>query len=154
MMETVMARRRFLEETISTELTPFSNIAPTSGFFTYCEFYKADNCELLNQTMTVISLSEQDEMQEYHFVDKHKNAKVFDASRTQKVLSHLIEATKNILAIEKEKNLKHTPIIALTANALATDRARFLGAGMDEFVAKPIDNEFLIRVLHSFLLTE
>jgi signal transduction histidine kinase/ActR/RegA family two-component response regulator len=63
-----------------------------------------------------------------------------------------IEATKIILDIEAQDNLKHTPIVALTANALATDRARFLDAGMDEFVSKPIDHESFVRVLHSFLL--
>jgi len=63
-----------------------------------------------------------------------------------------LEATKNILSFEKEFKQEHTPIIALTANALATDRAKFLNAGMDEFVPKPIDHEMLVRVLHSFLL--
>ncbi len=63
-----------------------------------------------------------------------------------------IEATKHILNIEKQKALKHTPIIALTANALVSDREKFLSAGMDEFVTKPIDHEAFIRVLHSFLL--
>ena len=65
-----------------------------------------------------------------------------------------LEATKMILELEEKENLKHTPIIALTANALATDRARFLGAGMDEFISKPVDTELLVRVLHSFLLDE
>ena len=65
-----------------------------------------------------------------------------------------IEATAVILELEEEENLKHTPIVALTANALATDRARFLDAGMDEFVSKPIDRELLIRVLHRFLLKD
>ena len=65
-----------------------------------------------------------------------------------------IEATKIILDIEKKEGLKHTPIIALTANALVTDREKFLNAGMDEFVSKPIDHEFFIRVLHSFLIDE
>ncbi|MBC8236740.1 MAG: response regulator, partial [Helicobacteraceae bacterium] len=63
-----------------------------------------------------------------------------------------IEATKIILDLEKASGAKHTPIIALTANALATDRARFLAAGMDEFVAKPIDHEAFIRILHFYLL--
>jgi len=64
-----------------------------------------------------------------------------------------IEATKIILDLEKKTAQKHTPIVALTANALATDRAKFLSAGMDEFISKPVDQEQFIGVLHSFLLS-
>jgi len=65
-----------------------------------------------------------------------------------------LEATAIILELEESKSLKHTPIVALTANSLATDRAKFLDAGMDEFISKPIDRELLIRVLHRFLLKD
>jgi signal transduction histidine kinase/CheY-like chemotaxis protein len=58
-----------------------------------------------------------------------------------------IEATQEILEFEKEEGLKHTPIIAVTANVLKGDRERFLGAGMDDYISKPIEKKELQRVL-------
>ncbi len=59
-----------------------------------------------------------------------------------------IEATKIIRKIEKVKGItKQTIIIALTANALEGDRERFLEAGMDMYLAKPLDIKKLVAVL-------
>ncbi len=62
-----------------------------------------------------------------------------------------MEAMKEIVKIEHEKHLPHTPIVSLTANALQGDRERFLEAGFDDYLSKPIDPETLSRSLSKFL---
>jgi CheY-like chemotaxis protein len=46
-----------------------------------------------------------------------------------------------------EGNGRHTPIIALTASALVDDRVRCLDAGMDDFLAKPVNSADLDATL-------
>jgi len=61
-----------------------------------------------------------------------------------------VEATHEILDFEADEEITHTPIVALTANALKGDRERFLAEGMDEYLTKPIKKEALIDVLKKF----
>ncbi len=62
-----------------------------------------------------------------------------------------IEATHEILAYENINNLEHTPVVALTANALPGDREAFLSEGLDEYISKPLKKEDIIKVLKIFL---
>ena len=49
-----MARRRYIPNMVDIEIKPFSQIAPTSGFFTYGEFYHTEgHNQLLNQSLTL-----------------------------------------------------------------------------------------------------
>ena len=61
-----------------------------------------------------------------------------------------IEATKNIRKIEKNENKTRTPIISVTANALAEDRKRFIDAGADEYISKPYTEEDIKLILNKF----
>lgn len=52
-------RRAFMQNKIELEIHPFSDIAPTIGFFTYGEFFTYQHSnELLNVTMTILAISE------------------------------------------------------------------------------------------------
>ena len=62
------------------------------------------------------------------------------------------ETTKMIRSLDRE-DAKAIPIIAMTANAFTEDRIRAKEAGMDEHVAKPVDVELLIKVIHKFVET-
>ena len=56
-----------------------------------------------------------------------------------------IEATRHIRA--GDAKIRHVPIIALTANAMQGDRERFLAAGMNGHVVKPIDRTLLLDTI-------
>jgi len=59
-----------------------------------------------------------------------------------------IEATQKIRDIEQQEHLTPTYIVALTANALEGDKERFILAGMDFYLPKPLDVDKLKEVLN------
>jgi CheY-like chemotaxis protein len=65
------------------------------------------------------------------------------------------EATGEIRSREGQRALPRTPIVAMTANAMAGDRELCLRAGMDDYVSKPLTVAELERVLsHWGLIAE
>ncbi len=57
-----------------------------------------------------------------------------------------LAATKAIRQLEQRTH-QHTPILALTANAMKGDNERFLRAGMDAYLTKPFKSEALLSTV-------
>ncbi|OYP34220.1 response regulator [Rhodopirellula sp. MGV] len=63
------------------------------------------------------------------------------------------EACAKIRELDAQRG-QHTPIVALTAHALAGDREKCLSAGMDSYVAKPVNPKQLFRAIEIAILGE
>lgn len=61
------------------------------------------------------------------------------------------EATRQIRQIETDKGHIRTPIVAMTANAMAGDREKCLASGMDDYLAKPMGLEQLRNCVANWL---
>ena len=59
-----------------------------------------------------------------------------------------LEATRQL---RQNTAYRHTPVIAMTANAFAEDRARCFEAGMNDFLTKPFDPERLYAIVLKWL---
>ncbi|MHB8284131.1 MAG: ATP-binding protein [Caulobacteraceae bacterium] len=60
-----------------------------------------------------------------------------------------VEAARRIRRLESQSGRRRTPIIALTANVMAHQVEQYVGAGMDGFLAKPIEIASLAEALQS-----
>jgi CheY-like chemotaxis protein len=61
------------------------------------------------------------------------------------------EATRAIRKAEADRGI-HTPIIAMTANAMKGDRERCLEAGMDDYISKPVRKDEIDRKVREHVM--
>ena len=64
------------------------------------------------------------------------------------------EATAEIRRRESEEGSPPVPIVAMTANAMEGDKEEAFGAGMDDYVSKPVTSEALETVIERWLPEE
>jgi CheY-like chemotaxis protein len=111
---------------------------------------------LINQKIVVLSLKKL--VKNIEIANNGKEAlDKFGTSRYDLILMDIqmpimngIVATKKIREIEASSN-SHTPIIAITANALLGDKEECLSAGMDDYISKPFQIEVLIQKMKNLL---
>ena len=125
-----MARRRYMPDLINVEIKPFSKIAPTAGFFTYGEFYHNNgNNELLNQTLTILALSEKDDATyEKEEIYENESSSLSDHAKSLQALTHLIQQSSTDYNIQS-KELEEGNIYAQN---LITSQKQFLKHAVHE----------------------
>lgn len=111
---------------------------------------------LINQKIVILSLKKL--VKNIEIANNGKEAlDKFGTSRFDIILMDIqmpimngIVTTRKIREIEASTNT-HTPIIAITANALQGDREECISAGMDDYLSKPFQIEVLIQKMKKLL---
>ena len=63
----------------------------------------------------------------------------------------ILDGVETTRRLRMDPAMKGLPIVALTAHAMVDDRQRFLDAGMDDYLTKPVEEAELVRVLSRWL---
>lgn len=63
-----------------------------------------------------------------------------------------MDGTEILAEIRRDGRMRHLPVIALTAHAMAGDREKFLDAGFNDYITKPIvDESLLLKAIERWL---
>lgn len=85
----------------------------------------------------------------YHCLEKIMSGEVYDII----LLDDMMPKMSGVETLKKLKALPNfsIPVVALTANAITGMREKYMGEGFDDYLAKPIEKEELIRVFAKLL---
>ena len=65
---------------------------------------------------------------------------------------HGLDGIEVLNRIRQDQTLRETPVIAVTANAMSGDREKYLDAGFNEYISKPIlDVEVLLSTIQRLI---
>ncbi|MBR2827815.1 MAG: response regulator, partial [Bacilli bacterium] len=85
----------------------------------------------------------------FECLERIKNGEEYDVI----LLDDMMPKMSGVITLEKLKEIEgfHTPVVALTANAISGMREKYLKDGFQDYLAKPIEKEKLIQVMNQIL---
>jgi len=116
-----MARLHFIGPMINQELKPLSKFAPMSGFFTYGEFFSSTNNQFLNQTMTVLAISESEEPKNISTQYINDNYQNIEWNSINALINLVNKTTQELVEYKsfKEAYAKFEKLFEYSGNAIA-----------------------------------
>jgi len=123
-----VARKTLLDQLIVQEIAPFNKLAAVSGFFTYGEFYTDNmhNYSLLNQTMTLLALSESNIVSQKETLYFQKIFSKTKRENTLKALAHFLDTTATEL--QDERNFIKAILDSQENFVITTDNQEIISA--------------------------
>ena len=69
------------------------------------------------------------------------------------MLDQMMPGLDGTATLERLKTINkfNTPVVVLTADAMTTQKEKYLSCGFDDYMSKPIDKSELSRILKKFL---
>lgn len=113
--------------------------------------YVEDNAQNMRLVRKMLSIGGHDMLEA---LTGRSGIEVTEAERPDLILMDInlpdIDGMEVARYIKSQPELAHIPIVALTANAMFGDRERFLAAGCDGYLAKPISKSELLNTIAHF----
>lgn len=111
-----------------------------------------DNLKLIQALLEDLGVSVTCLSSGFQALDVIKSKQIFDLILMDIRMPQMdgIETTHAIRRFEEEAQLKHTPIIALTAHAFISEREALLNSGVDDYLMKPLEEPVLLTLLHKW----
>jgi PAS domain S-box-containing protein len=128
-----IARKTLLGKILEHEFSAFEDVAPTSGFFTYGEFYSTSaNNALLNCTTTILVLSESNKK-----AKKSKKTRTIKENTLDRItfnaLSHFVEQTAKELSSNIKLLNQYKDVVDNSSLVSKTDAKGFITYVNDSF---------------------
>lgn len=127
-------------------------VAPGTGYYRPSVLYVEDNADNRLLIRRILNAEGYDVLEADSAVQA---LRVLQAQKPDLILMDInmpdIDGYTLTAQIKSQPDLKHIPIIAMTANALKGDRERSLQAGCDGYIQKPIDVDQLTDQIANFL---
>ncbi|MCI8778614.1 MAG: response regulator [Bacilli bacterium] len=109
------------------------------------------NIKIASKTLAPYKFQIEEVLSGFECLEKIKNGNHYDLI----FMDYMMPDMDGIETLKKLKEVPNfnTKVIALTADAVDGAREKFLNAGFDEYISKPIDKDFLNKVINELLST-
>lgn len=108
------------------------------------------NIKVANRLLREYNPDIEEAMSGQECIDKIQNGTIYDLILMDDMMPNM-SGVETLQKLKEDETFK-IPVVALTANAIEGMKEKYLNAGFDDYLSKPIDKQELLRVLKTYIL--